>query len=47
VGLVIFVSVRVGATATLREAHELASRIEDDIRRDADHIADVVVHTEP
>jgi cation diffusion facilitator family transporter len=47
VGLVIFLSVRVGPTATLREAHELASRIEDDIRRDSDYIADVVVHTEP
>jgi hypothetical protein len=47
VGLVIFVSVRVGPTATLREAHELASRVEDDIRQDSDYIADVVVHTEP
>jgi cation diffusion facilitator family transporter len=46
-GLVVFVSVRVAATATLRDAHELASRIEDDIRRDSDYIADVVVHTEP
>jgi divalent metal cation (Fe/Co/Zn/Cd) transporter len=47
VGLVVFLSVRVGATATLRDAHELASRVEDDIRRDSDYIADVVVHTEP
>jgi divalent metal cation (Fe/Co/Zn/Cd) transporter len=46
-GLVVFVSVRVGSTVTLRDAHELASRIEDDIRRDSDYIADVVVHTEP
>jgi cation diffusion facilitator family transporter len=47
VGLVVFVSVRVGAGATLRDAHELARRIEDDVRRDSDYIADVVVHTEP
>jgi divalent metal cation (Fe/Co/Zn/Cd) transporter len=47
VGLVVFVSVRVGPHATLSEAHELASRVEDDIRRDSDAIADVVVHTEP
>jgi divalent metal cation (Fe/Co/Zn/Cd) transporter len=47
VGLVVFVSVRVGPTATLRDAHELARRIEDDVRRDSDYIADVVVHTEP
>jgi cation diffusion facilitator family transporter len=47
VGLVVFVSVRVGPTATLRDAHELARRMEDDIRRDSDYIADVVVHTEP
>jgi divalent metal cation (Fe/Co/Zn/Cd) transporter len=47
VGLVVFVSVRVGPTATLADAHELAGRIEDDVRRDSDSIADVVVHTEP
>ena len=28
-------------------AHELASRLEDDIREAQPHIADVVVHTEP
>jgi cation diffusion facilitator family transporter len=47
VGLVVFVSVRVGPTVTLADAHELAGRIEDDVRRDSDFIADVVVHTEP
>jgi cation diffusion facilitator family transporter len=47
VGMVVFVTVRVGSTVTLRAAHELAGRIEDDIRRDSDYIADVVVHTEP
>ncbi|MCW3001403.1 MAG: cation transporter [Conexibacter sp.] len=47
VGLVVFLTARVGSTTTLRDAHELASRIEDDIRRDSDYIADVVVHTEP
>jgi cation diffusion facilitator family transporter len=46
-GLVVFVTVRVGPSVTLRDAHELASRVEDDVRRDRDFIADVVVHTEP
>jgi cation diffusion facilitator family transporter len=47
VGLVVFVSVRVGPSVTLADAHELAGRIEDDVRHDSDSIADVVVHTEP
>jgi divalent metal cation (Fe/Co/Zn/Cd) transporter len=46
VGLVVFLSVRVGAATTLHAAHELASRVEDDIRRDSDYIANVVVHTD-
>jgi divalent metal cation (Fe/Co/Zn/Cd) transporter len=32
---------------TLSDAHELASRLEDDIRADQPHMQDVVVHTEP
>jgi divalent metal cation (Fe/Co/Zn/Cd) transporter len=32
---------------TLSAAHELASRLEDDIRSDQPHMQDVVVHTEP
>lgn len=46
-GLVVFVSVAVPAGMGLPEAHELASRLEDDIRDGQPHIQDVVVHTEP
>jgi divalent metal cation (Fe/Co/Zn/Cd) transporter len=46
-GLVILLRVQAGADATLADAHQLASRLEDEIRQDHDHIADVVVHTEP
>jgi divalent metal cation (Fe/Co/Zn/Cd) transporter len=31
----------------LPEAHDLASRLEDDIREGQSHMQDVVVHTEP
>ncbi len=46
-GLVVFVSVVAGADTTLHDAHELASRLEDDIREAQPHMVDVVVHTEP
>jgi cation diffusion facilitator family transporter len=46
-GLVVFVSVAVPAEMTLPGAHELASRLEDDIREAQPHMQDVVVHTEP
>jgi cation diffusion facilitator family transporter len=46
-GLVVFVSVAVPADMTLADAHELASRLEDDIRDGQPHVQDVVVHTEP
>ena len=46
-GLVVFVSVTVPADMTLSLAHELASRLEDDIREGQPHMQDVVVHTEP
>jgi divalent metal cation (Fe/Co/Zn/Cd) transporter len=46
-GLVVFVSVCVPGDATLAAAHELASRLEDDIREGRPHMQDVVVHTEP
>jgi cation diffusion facilitator family transporter len=46
-GLVVFVSVAVPTDMTLPDAHELASRLEDDIRADQPHMQDVVVHTEP
>jgi cation diffusion facilitator family transporter len=46
-GLVVFVSVAVPADMTLSAAHDLASRLEDDIREGQPHMQDVVVHTEP
>ena len=46
-GLVVFVSVTVPADMTLSQAHDLASRLEDDIRDGQPHMQDVVVHTEP
>jgi cation diffusion facilitator family transporter len=46
-GPVVFVTAAVQAGMSLAEAHDLASRLEDDIRRGRPHMADVVVHTEP
>jgi cation diffusion facilitator family transporter len=46
-GLVVFVSVAVPPEMTLPDAHELSSRLEDDIRDGQPHMQDVVVHTEP
>lgn len=46
-GLVVFVSVAAARDIGLPDAHELASRLEDDIRDGQPQVADVVVHTEP
>jgi cation diffusion facilitator family transporter len=46
-GLVVFVSVVVPPDMPLPAAHDLASRLEDDIREGQSHVQDVVVHTEP
>jgi cation diffusion facilitator family transporter len=46
-GLVVFVSVVAGAGTALAEAHEIASRLENEIRSDHPTMLDVVVHTEP
>jgi cation diffusion facilitator family transporter len=50
-GLVIFLDVVASPEATLEAAHDMARRLERDIRQDrpagAARIADVVVHTEP
>ncbi len=46
-GLVVFVSVATAPGVGLPDAHELASRLEDDIRDGQPHMTDVVVHTEP
>ena len=50
-GLVVFVDVVVSPEATLEAAHDLARRLEQEIRRNrpegSARIVDVVVHTEP
>jgi cation diffusion facilitator family transporter len=46
-GLVAFLTLRLEPTSQLASAHALASEIEQEIRRAAPHIADVIVHTEP
>jgi divalent metal cation (Fe/Co/Zn/Cd) transporter len=43
----VFVSVVAARDIALPDAHELASRLEDDIREGQPHMTDVVVHTEP
>ncbi len=46
-GDVLFITVSVGATASLTKAHQLASELEETLRQELPSIADVVVHTEP
>lgn len=46
-GSVLFIAVRVGATASLADAHRVASELEEALRQRMPEIADVVVHTEP
>jgi cation diffusion facilitator family transporter len=46
-GLVVFVSVAAATASCLPDAHELASRLEEEIRDGQPHMTDVVVHTEP
>jgi cation diffusion facilitator family transporter len=46
-GLVAFLTLALPAGTPLAEAHALASQIEQEIRRAAPEIADVIVHTEP
>jgi divalent metal cation (Fe/Co/Zn/Cd) transporter len=46
-GQVLFLTVAVAAELSLSEAHELAGRLEEEIRRSHPHLIDVVVHTEP
>jgi cation diffusion facilitator family transporter len=46
-GRVVFVTVAIEPSLGLADAHELASQLEEDIRRNQPHMADVVVHTEP
>jgi cation diffusion facilitator family transporter len=46
-GLVVFLTLGLPAGAALRDAHRLASELEEDLRAQYPFIADVVVHTEP
>jgi cation diffusion facilitator family transporter len=46
-GRVVFLTVGVGSDASLVEAHQLASELEEQLRRQIPDIVDVVVHTEP
>jgi cation diffusion facilitator family transporter len=46
-GRVVFLTLGVGAAESLPGAHQLASELEEELRRRIPGIADVVVHTEP
>ncbi len=46
-GRVVFLTVEVGRDASLVEAHQLASELEEQLRGQIPDIVDVVVHTEP
>jgi divalent metal cation (Fe/Co/Zn/Cd) transporter len=46
-GLVAYLTLRLGSDTALADAHALASRIEEAIRRERPEIVDVIVHTEP
>jgi len=46
-GEVLFITISVGGTASLDQAHQLASELEEKLRQEIPSIADVVVHTEP
>jgi divalent metal cation (Fe/Co/Zn/Cd) transporter len=46
-GSVLFITVSVGRSASLEQAHQLASELEEELREEVPTIADVVVHTEP
>lgn len=46
-GIVLFITIQVGAGASLASAHQAASELEEGLRQQMPEIADVVVHTEP
>lgn len=46
-GLVAYLTLRLGSGTALSDAHGLASRIEEAVRRERPEISDVIVHTEP
>jgi divalent metal cation (Fe/Co/Zn/Cd) transporter len=46
-GTVVLMTVQVGADASLADAHQIASSLEESLRLRMPETADVVVHTEP
>ena len=46
-GRVVFLTLRVGPSESLSDAHRLAGQLEEELRQRLPGIADVVVHTEP
>jgi hypothetical protein len=46
-GIMLFITVQVGAAASLPRAHQAASELEEGLRLQMPEIADVLVHTEP
>jgi divalent metal cation (Fe/Co/Zn/Cd) transporter len=46
-GIVVFITISVGENASLAQAHQIASELEEQLRQRLPEIADVVVHTEP
>jgi divalent metal cation (Fe/Co/Zn/Cd) transporter len=44
---VLFITIQVGAAASLARAHQAASELEESPRLQTPETADVVVHTEP
>jgi divalent metal cation (Fe/Co/Zn/Cd) transporter len=46
-GVVAFVTLGLDPGSTLAEAHQRASEVEEQLRRDRPDVADVIVHTEP
>ncbi|MGI9657895.1 MAG: cation diffusion facilitator family transporter [Gaiellaceae bacterium] len=46
-GLVVFVTLTLGASTSLAAAHERATDVEAEVRRSVGNVSEVVVHTEP
>jgi divalent metal cation (Fe/Co/Zn/Cd) transporter len=46
-GRVVFLTVDVGPDVSLIDAHQLASELEEQLRRQVPDLVEVVVHTEP
>jgi cation diffusion facilitator family transporter len=46
-GIVVFLDVSASATASLADAHQQASELEEALRKQLPQIADIVVHTQP